>query len=280
MTRDIGLQGLYRGKVNLWVEDQLASSYLKVCWNDDPDVLFLIAGGNEHVAAVVKHAEQSGYENVVGFIDRDFRQSNRADWSNAAKQFRCYVPEVHEVENYLLNYTALAGNITNTGGRTAAEIEARLLKRANELQWWMACRTVIMEFRSEFRESFLEHPKCPQVTDLYSAEQCIVGQAWFQNLAARTAAATAVGQITSRLNAAFVVVASQTANDSWRREYSGKELFRDVRGWLYTKPPRPASPSEHDRDVAKAVAQWQVDHGTVPLEVIELRIAIRQRVGL
>ena len=67
---------------------------------------------------------------------------------------------------------------------------------------------------------------------------------------------------------------------SWRQEFSGKELFRHVRGWLHTKPPAVVSPSELDIDVARAVAKYQVDHGTVPVEITELRIAVREKAGL
>jgi hypothetical protein len=280
MILDVGLSELYRGKANVWVEDAITRTYLKECWSDDPDVLFLIAGGNEHVWAILKHAEEHGYTNVFGIADRDFRESNHPHWFNLAKNFRCFVPTVHEVENFLLDAPALTGSVTNTDGRTLQQIDDRLKARAGQLAWWMACRTVIMQIRAEFREGFLEHPKCPHVTDLPTAEKCILTHPWYQQLAARTATITTAGVITARLNTAHAATTTQLADGSWRHEFSGKELFRDVRGWVYTKPPAPASPSELDADVARAVAQWQVANGAVPMEIVELRQAIRQRAGL
>jgi hypothetical protein len=271
---------MYRGKVNLWVEDAVSRVYLKECWQDDPDILFLTAGGNESVAAILNDAEARGYANVVGFVDRDFGTSNRADWLNPAKGFRRFVPTVHELENYLLDDAALAGAVINTGGRASGEIRGRFEKRAHELTWWMACRSVIADLADAFIGEFPRHPKCPQVVDLKSAEDCIVGQEWFKQLKGHSDSATAEGEIRNRLTLAHTNTEQQAASDGWKREFSGKELFRDVRGWVYTEPPAKASPSDLDVDVARAVAQWQVANNTVPGEVTELRTAIRRKAGI
>jgi hypothetical protein len=280
MIQDVRLPDLYRGKVNLWIEDATARLYLKACWQDDPDILFLTTGGNENVKAVVNDAEERGYRTVFGLCDRDFYETNRPHWLDSAKGFRCFVIEVHELENYLLDEAALAGCSLNTGGRSAEEIVERLRNRAGELAWWMACRSVIADLGREFRAGFLEHPKCPEVTDLQSAEQCIVTQDWFQQLHSRTAKATAAGAIAKRLRKAYAFYRAHLGTDEWRSTFSGKELFRSIRGWVYTSPPGTASRSELDIDLAKAIASRQVETGSVPPEVVELRQAIRQKAGL
>ena len=44
MPHDVARASLYRGVINLWVEDELTHEYLSDIWNDS-DVAFFIAGG-------------------------------------------------------------------------------------------------------------------------------------------------------------------------------------------------------------------------------------------
>ena len=61
MPRDVARAALYRGTINLWVEDELSREYLSALWKSPPDIFFLIAGGNEGVGAVVKDAETAAF---------------------------------------------------------------------------------------------------------------------------------------------------------------------------------------------------------------------------
>ena len=60
MPRDVARAGLYRGSINLWVEDGLSREYLSTLWND-PGVAFFVGGGNEGVRAIVKDAEDAKF---------------------------------------------------------------------------------------------------------------------------------------------------------------------------------------------------------------------------
>ena len=60
MTREIDLPRLYRGQINLWVEDPLTADYLRELWIGAP-VQFLISGGNEGVFSLVKEAQLSAF---------------------------------------------------------------------------------------------------------------------------------------------------------------------------------------------------------------------------
>jgi hypothetical protein len=280
MTAESSIPSLYRGKINLWVEDVLTREYLKGIWEDDPDFFFLIAGGNENIAAILKDAEERGYTNVFGYVDRDFGPSNRANWTDTTKRARRFVSNSHEIENFLLDKDALAGCALNTESRSAPDIDNRLKARASELVWWMACRSVIVELRKDFREDFLEHPKCPDVYDLDSAERYITSQGWFAGLKIRAYNVSAPGEISKRVTAAKGIMANTIDDGSWRIHFSGKELFRHVRGLIYKKLPRSdVSKTELDLDVAKSVARWQVDNCSVPKELVVLRQVMRQRVG-
>ena len=90
MPRDVARDALYSGQINLWVEDCLTRAYLDALWNDSA-VKFLIGGGRDGVGAILKDAEDAGYTNVFGVIDRDFEPSNQSDWMDPAKTSRRFV---------------------------------------------------------------------------------------------------------------------------------------------------------------------------------------------
>ena len=76
LIRDVARASLYRGPINLWVEDEVTRTYLSEIWNN-PAVAFLIGGGNEGVRAIVNDAEAFGFANVFALIDRDFRANQQ-----------------------------------------------------------------------------------------------------------------------------------------------------------------------------------------------------------
>ena len=86
MPRDVARDALYSGQVNLWVEDALTRAYLDGLWNDSA-VKFLIGGGRDGVGAILKDAEDTGYTNVFGVIDRDFQPSNRGRLDEPGQDF-------------------------------------------------------------------------------------------------------------------------------------------------------------------------------------------------
>src|SRR5271166_1167558 len=151
MARDVARAALYSGNINLWVEDSLTTEYLSTVWSD-PDVRFLIGGGNEGVRAIVKDAEEAGFLNVFGLTDRDFRPTNKSSWNDPAKTFRTFVLPVHEIENYLLDPDALSTSRLNNRSLSADDIEKRIEEAASRLCWWAACRDVLAELKRRFRE--------------------------------------------------------------------------------------------------------------------------------
>jgi Protein of unknown function (DUF4435) len=141
-TRDVSRASLYRGSINLWLEDELTRAYLSAVW-DSPDVAFFIGGGNEGVRAIVKDAEEAGFANVFALIDRDFRQTNQSEWSAQGKTSRTFVLRVHEIENHLLDAPAIASIRLNNSGKKPLEVEAMMWTAASRLCWWAACRDVV-----------------------------------------------------------------------------------------------------------------------------------------
>jgi hypothetical protein len=271
------LPGIYRSALVLWVEDPLVRDYLQSVWGDSA-FGFLIGGGNAGIRPVVEAARQDGHSHVYGLVDRDFGVSNRAKWLNSASSLAVFVPCAHEVENYLIDPVALAGCALNTGGRDAAAIEARLVQRAGGLTWWMACRAVLSELRQVVLDDFPRHAGPPQVNSLATATDYISNSPWYTALPGKVAAAAGPGYVSARLQHFHRMMLNAVANGDWRTEFSGKELLRDIRDWVYLGGA--TSGAARDSDLAKAVGQWQRANNAVPTEVIELRAAIRTRQGL
>jgi hypothetical protein len=266
--------------IALIVEDPLTRDYLRAVWQDPVGVAFILGGGNDGVRAIVKSFEEEGFPNVFGVTDRDFRPSNRAQWLNPSKTFRTFVLPVHEVENYLLDAQALEASPYQNRRLDAAAIEARMGAKAGGLCWWAACRETIAELKRRFREPFVPDPT-QAVTDEMSARAHICGSAWFTKLAGESARSTEA-DVYARLSADHVVATDRLADGSWRHDFAGKEILRDVAGWICdrTRIARfPARDVDYYTDLAKEVASWQVANGVVPTDLIELLTALRLRIS-
>ena len=79
---------------------------------------------------------------------------------------------------------------------------------------------------------------------------------WFSGLAARTAGLSAA-EVRNRL-AKHTRAVEQIADGSWQSEFSGKELFRHVRGYVYTNASKSTAKAVLDADL-QVRRRWQVD---------------------
>jgi hypothetical protein len=274
VTVAIDLPKLYRRAINIWVEDALTSEYLRDVWGN-PNVLCLISGSTDSIAPAVRDAERNGLRNVFGIADQDFNETNYTRWGNAGLKF--FVLPVHEVENYLLDPAALAGSDANNNGRAEADIEARMLERAAELVWWMACRRTIKRLRNLCWDDFVPVPKPTAVTDLRSALDHILNSQWYGTFPGHAAQITQPALVEAWITEAGTGYAADLSNGNWKRTFAGKELLHTARGFIY-QPPKPAPPSVYDVDVAKSVAKWQMDNGRVPSELNELHVAMQSKI--
>jgi hypothetical protein len=283
MPRDVARAALYRGIINLWVEDELTREYLSAVWNHPTDVFFLIGGGNEGVSAVVKDAESAGFANVFGLIDRDFRPTNRSRWSSPGKTFRTFVLPVHEIENYLLDPEALVASRLNTLRRTATQIEGYLTAAAGKLTWWAACRQVVAELKSRFRDSFIADPPCGVIADEVNALGHICDSDWFRKLP-REAARTSQEDVRQILDVAHQNAQSHLTDGNWRIEFAGKEIYHDIGSRICNRNAddlrgyRPTT-VEFAIDLAKSIAAWQSANSRVPQDLVDLLAALRLRIA-
>jgi hypothetical protein len=283
MARDVARAALYRGIINLWVEDELTREYLSAVWNFPTDVFFLIGGGNEGVGAVVKDAASAGFANVFGLVDRDFRPTNRSNWNAAGKTFRTFVLPVHEIENYLLDPEALAASRLNTLKRTAAQIEGYLVAASGRLTWWAACRHVVAELKGRFREPFVADPPCGTIADEASAVDHICTSPWFVKLAPE-AARTRQEDVRRLLADAHREAESQLSDGTWRTEFAGKEIYHDVGSRICDRralgrPGYQPTQVEFDIDLAKNIAEGQVANNRIHDDLLALLEALRLRIS-
>ena len=278
VDRAIDISTLYSAPIILWVEDELSRDYLSHLWQNDPLVDFCIAGGNENIHAVVRDARVQGYRHVFGIRDRDFGATNRNRWSDLQRDISVFVLEAHEIENHLLCPEALAGCDLNTGVRSVEQILGKLLDRARELTAWMACRKTISDMRGAITGDFPKHPTCEEIKDLSDAETYISSSPWFSSFDERMQALARSEHLAGNLQQAQREYEDHLKLNTWQNQYSGKELFHHVRDWLYTKG-NGIGP-QRDADLAKAVARWQVKHGSIPQELIDLLSAIMLSAGL
>ncbi len=280
MPRDVARAALYRGTINLWVEDTLSREYLSAVWQNDPGVAFFVGGGNEGVRAIAKDAEEAGFTNVFALTDRDFRPSNRAGWHDPAKTFRTFVLPVHEMENYLLVAPAIHSSRLHNLDITVDEIEGMMTASAGRLCWWAACRDVVAELKRRFREPFVPDPPCTLLSQ-NAARDHICGSDWFGKLESETARTKAT-DIDQLLASRFIDAQRSLADGSWRSEFAGKEIFHDIGSRICNRQRIHGGRTtslEFDIDLAKDVAAWQVESDVVPPDLMELLAALKARVN-
>lgn len=279
MSAAVDRAALYRGRINLWVEDEFSREYLSGLWND-ASAAFFVAGGNDGVGAVVKDAEAAGFLNVFGVIDRDFRRSDRPTWDSATRTSRRYILPCHEIENYLLDPAALGASRLNNRGRTGAEIEADMTSKAGELAWWSACCEVVAELKRRFLDDLITHPP-RSIRQESEAFEHITGSAWFRGLGARVARSSA-DDVRDLLRGAHGTALQRVGDGTWRHEFAGKEILRDVESRICDRTKLQGggrSSAEVYVDIAKDVASWQATTGRVPQDLADLLAALKRRIA-
>ncbi|MHB8417083.1 MAG: hypothetical protein ACYDCL_03340 [Myxococcales bacterium] len=267
------LGALYKNKpLILWVEDELTKLYLDALWQD-PDVGFLIAGGWENIRAVV-HGSRREARHVFGLRDRDFSDTNRSSWANEGVVV--LVSESFEIENFLLDETALAGCALNTAGLDATTLLREMEQAAARLPWWMAARSTINWLRDTVLGDFVPHPAWTAVGDRTAALASILSSSWWTAAVPRLAPALQAGRVEEELDRAHARYDASLTNGTWKGDFSGKEIWRQVwrRLWAHN------STDGAELDTAKAVAAAQHEISRVPEELRELRSTLRGKVGL
>ena len=265
----------------VWVEDRLTRAYLQDIWQADNALIqILVAGGNETVAGVVHDLRGLGYANVFGFADRDFRSTNRDRWLILNSGIEVFRPQALEIENFLLDWDALAGCTENQSRqlRSSGELRRQAETLAQSMVWWMACRRILSHVRELLINAYPQHPRQDRVTTLEEALDYITTPGWYSELPNHSRDIQNRNFLESKLTEAHGELQGFLSNGGWVREFSGKEIFRKVRGYMFNA--RYGNDETMDIDLAKSVARWQVANSRQPQELTELLSALKLRAGI
>jgi hypothetical protein len=187
---------------------------------------------------------------------------------------------VHEIENYLLDSGALHASPFNNRGLADTEIEAMMQKAAGRLCWWAAYREVVAELKRRFREPFVGDPPC-SLDSQTAAKDHICNSPWFQKLD-KESARSKVSDVEKLLKGNYKTAQRRLKDGTWRIEFAGKEIFRDVGGRIFDqRKSRGQMPTgvEYDIDLAKDIADSQLASGAVPPDLVDLLNALKSRIA-
>jgi hypothetical protein len=277
-----GLPFIYRpDKAHVWVEDIITEQYLSEIWQDS-SIVFHVGGGNQTIRAVAHAAVSQGHPNVLGIIDRDYGQTNFNQWTNPASTARVLSLPVHELENYLLDSDALAGCVLNNLGRTPAAIDMHIRHVAGLYEWQVSAAQVIAEWRDAFQSDFPAHPSRVEAADNLTTQAYLQGAPWYAALSARANTVTAAGEPATTLAVKYAMTNTWLLGGDWKERFPGKEIFRDVRGYIYDPAALGALAGgiQPDTDVAKAVATWQRNNTRIPPALQALQTVIHTKTGV
>jgi|JI10StandDraft_1071094.scaffolds.fasta_scaffold82090_3 hypothetical protein len=267
---------LYRSAPVVWVEDDLTREVLTILWGSCR-LHVAVAGSKAGVGALVKGAPPSLEGRVFGVVDLDFTKPNRDVW-RTTRELRF---DVHECENLLLDADCLAAVAQKNGAAISpADIEAFLRARAAAMVPWMACRATLRVIGEDLK--FPPDPTPTDVPDLAAAVRLVRAAPAWRDSPGVWARWTAVGVLEKQLASWETLYREAVVGDDWRALFSGKELFRAVRGEtgfrLDATPKRlKPSPAERDLDLARTLAHTMVARGRVPASVTAMRDALLAR---
>lgn len=270
------LDSFYKaGRIVLWVEDSLTRDYLRAAWRSPVDIAFFVANGGEHVPSLATAARQNSpaFQHVFGILDRDFGYSNRASW-NTADNF--YLPR-HEIENYLLDADAFTASRYNTRNRSCSDVTTEIQRLAKLQPAWLACRQTLKTLRHQATDGFSRSPSLLDIVDPPTAVNHIVTLPWFQQVASRLTFSLTVVETSRRIDEAIVRYQTDLLTDDWVANFSGKEIFRQLRAYTYLPPHKTGN---LDNDFAKSVGSWQAANDRVPPDIHDLLLSLRMRVGI
>lgn len=260
------IRDLYRGPVNLWVEDGLTRAVLTELWQD-AQINVLVADGSEGVRTMVQGARgHARYcDCVFGLVDRDFGAHDVAQLADPGA--RVFVLSMHEVENFLLDFEVL--------GALAEAAPGRVEQLAEELtharRWWCVGKFLLRELRQDVLRGFPRDPP-GALADRAALASWLAGQPFWA-----THRAEIDGWIERRLDVLTDDLLG-ALDSGWRAVFPGKEILQHLRGKLRRLDVKGSE--EPELDLAKRIARRMRETARVPAELTALRTTLRRRVGL
>ena len=198
---------------------------------------------------------------ALGLVDRDFDE--------IPSKGNVEVLPVHEAENLLLDFDALASLSKNT---SAAEVRDEALAHARTLEWWAASAAALRTLRFHLIGRFPEAPiQPPALAGIKSRDRAI---ALVTSLLPDRRSALEewtdrkLHDLIDGLHGRF---AAALASDEWITTFPGKELLRNLRSRVFgLDVSTSARPSERDLDLAKRAADAIAKTARIPGSLLTL----------
>lgn len=248
-----GIQGLYQSaRVFLWVEDMLTYGVLTELWAGS-GIQVEIAGNRAAVEALVNDVPPEDRGRVFGLVDVD-TINLPPTWSAQTEQ--CLKTPGHEFENLLLqDFETWARCTLQEPPRPKAVanqktlIETTALQFAETMVWWMAFKRVSREIRVDLTQAFPSDPSVSALMDAASAAKRITDAPFFKNVVKLSKR-----DVPQRIATAGNALQADLSSGRWRESFSGKEVFRHLRG-RFDRVPFQGTAAEHDEDFARRLAR-------------------------
>lgn len=250
----------------LVVEDEYTRIYLRELWQD-PSIGYVVANSKEAVGAVVDALRADGLDHVFGVRDRDFGPTNHSAWS--AKTTRVFTLPAHEIENYSLDFDALAQIRLNSRRMPATDIKKLVYATASSMIWWMACRKLLSDLDFQILDGFPGHPTVSSISDKKDAENFLSTNPWLSNLSTRMSKFT-LKELTALLESAYAEKLYELKKGHWVHSFSGKELLAQARNQLFVSS---KGVTVQTTDWALEVARWHNQQG-IPQHLQDLYDAL------
>ena len=209
-------------------------------------------------------------------IRQAFGTTNRSDWLRK----RIFRLPRHEIENYLLDTVDLLNCYLHNRKRTEPQLLQMLHSQASKQPAWLAFRKVLIEIEKRIGHGQPSVPKMDDVTNIESALDRILLSNWFVEVPRNVQASFNRESIETELNTYHSQYQSMVASKLWKHHFSGKEIFRSIRDFLY-QPFRKVSRNrnDHDADFAADLGMYQAANGRVPEDIRDLWRAIQTQIS-
>jgi len=265
--------------VHLLVEDWRTYYYLDRLFPTLPMKLQLIpVGGCGGVASLAATSWQKSAQSPVhafGLRDRDFGHDNLALWTDRNTHVFCL--DVHEIENFLLVWDALAQCQQAFGcGKTSAEFRGICLAKAWDMLYDVACSDVIYQLQSQYGDRFPKQPqnRKPKVhlSSIEDARIFLTGDAWFKGRESFCAELFKGERMVERLEDSVrrFQASLTSASDDWKRIFPGKEVFESAMQTVFHG-------DVNNEDMVKSIGEYQYANHRLPQALTRLMNELYRR---
>ncbi len=253
-------------RIKVYVEDSLTKEYLSIIWADSLSTLNIDVAGNVIAVRSLVAYENANKEACWGIVDRDYR------WDAPAKKYNIFTLRKHEIENYLLDAKAISKSDFNAKQKLPEDaIQTKIDSFIRDNKFWFACCYLLSKLNLSVTEQFPPNPIRTRILDAQAIIAYINESGYHQSVSEK------LRTIDPQLIAAHVSKIIQDIEmiytDNKQHDlFSGKEVFRDIRGILPGS--NYADRQTMDIDLAKEIADYQVKAKRVPEELTSIKETI------